>query len=150
MGLEMMKAILQFLKRVASSRVGHILLVVHLSLVVFDFAQKTPVSRAENNRVHEAGEILSSSVLLAGRGFHYHYESPLLKLLILVDLPGLLLGLIVGLMLIPINSVAPLGAYDESWVAAGILLLGTSIQWQMVGYCLEKIVRSAKSSERNV
>ena len=146
----MMKAFLKFLRRVASSRVGHVLLVIHLFLVVFDFAQKSPVSRAENNRAYEAGEIMSSSTLLAGRGFHYHYESPLLKLLILVDLPGLLLSLIFSLVLIPINYFAPLGAYDESWVAAGIFLLGTSIQWQFVGYCLESVFRSGRGGERHV
>ena len=150
MNLEKMKAILQFSKRVASSRVGHILLIIHLSLVVFDFAQKTPVSRAEHNRVHEAGEIMPSSILLAGRGFHYPDESSLLKFLIFIDLPGLLLSLILGLVLVSINYVAPLGAYDETWVAAGIFLLGTSSQWQFVGYCLERVFRSGRNSERHV
>lgn len=118
--------------------------------MVFDFAQKTPVSRAENNRVVEAGEMMGSATLLAGRMFHYHYESPLLKFLIFVDLPGILLSLLLGLTLLPINYVVPLGTYDESWVTAVILLLGTSLQWQVIGYCLGKVFKSAKSSERGV
>jgi hypothetical protein len=146
----MVKRVSYYLKRIASSRVGHILLILHLSLVVFDFAQKTPISRAESNRVVEAGETMESATLLAGRMFHYHYESPLLKFLIFVDLPGILLSLLLGLALLPINYVAPLGAYDESWVAAVILLLSTSLQLQVIGYCLGKVFKSAKSSERGV
>jgi hypothetical protein len=146
----MAKRVLYYLKRIASSRVGHILLILHLSLVIFDFAQKEPVARAESTRVVEAGETVESATLLAGRMIHYHYESPLLKFLMFVDLPGILLSLLFGLVLLPINYIAPLGAYDESWVAAGIFLLGTSIQWQFIGYCLERVFKSAKRSERHV
>jgi hypothetical protein len=146
----MAKRVLYYLKRVASSRLGHILLILHLSLVVFDFAQKTPVSRAENNRVVEAGETMESATLVAGRMFHYHYESPLLKFLIFVDLPGIFLSLLLGLVLLPISYIVPLGEYDESWMAAGIYLLSTSIQWQFIGYCLERVFKSSNRSERGI
>jgi len=145
-----MNAVLRFIKRVASSRAGHVLLIAHLSLIVFDFAHKSPVSRAESNRVYEAGEAVESATLLAGRTFHYHYESPLLKFLMFIDLPGIFLSLILGLVLLPINYIVPLGAYDESWVAAAIFLLGTSTQWQFVGYCLARVFKSGGSRERLV
>jgi hypothetical protein len=148
MSLEMLNAILQSLKRVVSSRVGHVLLILHLSLVVFEFTQKNPVSRAESNRVYEAREMTESATLLAGRVFHYHYESPLLKFLIFVDMPGIALSFFLGLVLVPINYIAPLGEYDASWAVAGILLIGTSTQWQLIGYGLERMIRSGRSSER--
>ncbi len=141
-----MKRILYFIKRVASSRIGHTLLIVHLSLVVFDFAQKQPVSRAESNIVRTA-ENQSSSSLLAGRGFHWHYESTLLKFLVLADLPGIFLSLLIALILVPLFYVLPtLGEYDASWVGAVLLLLATSIQWQFIGYCLERVIRAKKNA----
>lgn len=143
-----MKTILYCLKRIASSRVGQILFILHLSLVIFDFGHKPPVRRAESNVVRRAGELQSSSVLLAGRGFHWHYESSLLKFLVLVDIPGLLLSFLIGLILVPIFYVfLPLGAYDASWFTAGIFLLGTSIQWQVIGFWLEQVVRRRKNAD---
>ncbi len=106
--LEMMKRILYVLKRGVSSRVGHLLLILHLSLVVWIFGQETPVPRAQNNAHREH---YSSSQLLAGRGFHWHYESAELKLLSLVDLPGILLGVLIALILVPLfYFLPPLGA----------------------------------------
>jgi len=143
-----MKKAFCFLKRVASSRVGNVLLILHLSLVIFDFAQKPPVPRAQSNIVHEADKPLSSSLLLAGRSFHWHYESALLKFLILVDLPGIFVSLLISVILIPLFYVlSPLGAYDESWFAAGVFLLGASIQWQFLGYWLERVIQKKNNTE---
>lgn len=143
-----MKTVLYYLKLITSCRVGQILLILHLSLVIFAFIQKPPVRRAESNVVRQAGEFESSSVLLAGRGFHWHYESSLLKFLAFVDIPGLLLSLLIGLILVPIfYFLPPIGAYDESWFTAGLLLLGTSIQWQIIGFWLEQVVRRRKNSD---
>ena len=143
-----MKRGLYFLERVASSRAGHALLILHLSLVVFDFAQKTPVSRAESNVVYKAGEIMPSSLLLAGRSFHWHYESALLRLLVFVDMPGLLLSFLFGLILAPLSYILPpLGAYDDSWFVAGLFLVGASIQWQFIGYLLGRLAWSGKKEE---
>ena len=146
----MAKRVLCYLRRVASSRVGYVLLILHLSLLAYDFAQKSPVTRAESNRVVKAGEMRDSAVLLAGRTFHYHYESSLLKFLIFVDLPGFFLSWLLSLVLLPVTYFVPLGAYDESWVAAGVFLLGASIQWQFIGFCLERVFKRDKSSGRAV
>lgn len=146
----MTRRFLHYLKRVASSRVGYVLLILHLSLLVYDFADKKPVVRAENNRVIEKGERRESAVLLAGRMFHYTYESPLLKFLIFVDLPGIFLTLLLNIVLLPVLYFIPLGEYDASWVAAALFLLGTSIQWQFIGFCLESVFKRDRSGERTV
>ncbi len=136
-----MRRVFVFAKKVMCSRIGQILLVAHLILVVFDFSYKKPLTRAENNSVREASEI-SSATLIAGRGFHYHYESDLLKFLVFIDTPGIIISFVIGLLLTPLGLILPpLGYYDESWVAAFILLCGTSVQWQLVGYCIERCVR---------
>jgi hypothetical protein len=143
----MKKVISRFIKRAASDRVGHTLLIAHLCLFIYVFAQKSPVSRTEHNRVIEAGETLSSTILFAGRGFHFHYESPLLKFLLMIDSPALLIEMALGIFLIPLRYFVRLGAYDESWVAAGMFLIATSIQWQLVGYCLNGMFKSIKRGD---
>jgi len=135
-----MRRVFMFAKKVICSRIGQILLVIHLILVVFDFSFKKPISRAENNSVPNATEI-SSATLIAGRGFHYHYESGLLKFVIAIDTPRLIISFVIALLLTPLGLILPpLGYYDESWAGAFILLCGTSIQWLLVGYCIERCV----------
>ena len=135
---EIAKSVLRFIKSVARSRVGQILFVVHMSLVIFEFAQKTPVPRAELN-VFSSEEIVSTSDLIAGRYYHFGHESLLLQFISLIDIPGFFIGYILSL---PISYILPpLGAYDDSWLAAIILLCGTSIQWFIIGYYIERVIK---------
>ncbi|HWZ79009.1 MAG TPA: hypothetical protein VNX87_20870 [Candidatus Sulfotelmatobacter sp.] len=44
----------------------------------------------------------STAVLLAGRPFHYHYESAFLQLLVLADLPSMLVEALLALLSLPL------------------------------------------------
>jgi hypothetical protein len=144
----MAKSILQFIKRVAGSRIGQVIFIIHLSLFVFEIARKPPVPRMMNNAIRTE-EIMPSMLLFAGRPFHFAYESSLFQFLFLVDLPGaMLLSIIFSALSYPIFLVIPpLGEYDESWVGAIVFLCGASIQWLLVGYCIEHIICRKRNSE---
>ena len=139
----MTKSLLRFLKRVAGSRLGQTLFVLHLCLLVYDFAPK-PVASADLPCVVEP----SSQVLIAARPFHYHYESALLKTLLVLDLPGLMLGWLIGLLLSPLNYLLQPCEYTESWVAAGILLFSTSAQWWLCGCFVEALIKGRRGPMR--
>lgn len=130
----------RMLRAVAGSRLGHIFCVLHLILLLLFFISQDPVPRDLNN---DQVSKYSSSVLMAGRGFHYHYEPVELKILILLDAPGILLSVFLSLLLLPVALLLPpLGEYDGSWVAAAIIFVGTSTQWLLVGYFLERMIRN--------
>lgn len=143
---EMTLRFLLFLKRIAVNRIGQCFFVVHLILVVYTLAEKPLVSRAVNN-AFDKSEVVSAS-LYAGRLFHWYYESSLMKTLFIVDLPGAFLGLVlfgapIGLVL---SFLPPLGEYDESWLFFALCFAGSSIQWMLIGYRLDRRIRLAKKS----
>ena len=134
-----MKSVLNAVRTVARSRFGQILCIVHLGIIMLFFGTREPVPRHSNNDVHSR---YSSTILIAGRGFHYHYEPTEVKILILLDAPGLLFSFVLALLLVPVGFILPpIGDYDASWVVAGIFLVGTSTQWYLVGYFLERFFR---------
>ncbi len=136
----MMKSILCFLRRIINSRLGQILFVIHLSLIIYSFAQKRAVS-SEIPCVVEP----SDQVLIAARPFHYYYESNLLKTLVTLDTPGMYLSIVISLPLVPFGYLFRLCAYTESWIAAIVLLVGTSVQWWLTGFIVEALVRWYRS-----
>jgi hypothetical protein len=76
---------------------------------------------------------LSSATLLAGRPFHFHYESLALKILVLVDAPGAFAALPLSVLVAPICKLLRFGSFAGSYVAAALILLGASCQWLLVG-----------------
>jgi len=126
------KAIQDFVRRVAVSRIGLLLVLVHFCLVVYGFAQKQPVELGGDGPfdiTRAAGVII-----ISGRAFHWYYESTLLKVIFLLDQPGVLLALLMSLPSTLIYNMA--GIQVQSWILAVTLLIGTSIQWWLVGYAL--------------
>jgi len=75
----------------------------------------------------------STAVLLAGRPFHYHYESALLQILIWADLPSMFVGILLALLSLPLLVNIHVGHYAGSYFGAGLLLLITTFQWLAVG-----------------
>jgi quinol-cytochrome oxidoreductase complex cytochrome b subunit len=61
----------------------------------------------------------------------------LLKVIILLDLPGALLAFLMSLPLTLIFYGASMQV--QSWIEAVIFLIGTSIQWWLVGYGLHSL-----------
>lgn len=75
--------------------------------------------------------------LLAGRPFHYNYESVLLQLLIVADLPSELVGAFLDLLLLPLLMNIHIGHFVGSYFGAGLLLLTATFQWLALGKTIE-------------
>ena len=131
-----MKAVLTFLRRVASSRVGKFLVISHLIFIVYEFAQKPAATYAETPCVVEPG----SASFIAGRDYHWHYESTSLKIVHVLDLPALVVGGLALELLSPVKFCA----FTASWVYAIFFLTFTSIQWLIVGFIVQSIFRWLK------
>ena len=130
----------RFIKNLAGSRLGQVLLVIHLCLVVYDFANNPAEEYAYPNCT-KVSEWDLSGTLIADRFFHHlEAESTLLISLIILDLPALLLGM---MLLVPVERVVLQGVCVEtaSWVSAVVLLLLTSMQWLIIGYAAGQLAR---------
>lgn len=75
-----------------------------------------------------------------GDPFHYEYEALALKLLILADLPSMLAILPVSLLLAPVSKVVGSGFYSNSYLSAGLMLMGATCQWLLAGHRCERWV----------
>jgi hypothetical protein len=128
-----------FIKRVLTSRIGQLLAAVHLLLVVYDFAQKDVQRYAPGERCTPVSEWDVTGGLIAGRFFHFSYESTLHKLTVLADLPSLLLC---SLLTAPLYRLYPnMCVVTTSWIDAAVLIVVTSGQWLLVGFAIERLAR---------
>ena len=131
-----MRAIGRFFGRLLACRAAHALFVTHLCLVIFAFADKP----AENPPDYDCAPGLETNRgLLAGRTLHFSYESPLLKTLLILDIPSMIPSALLGP---PVES--HFCDYAASWVAALILLFFSSAQWWLIGYWIECAARAVK------
>lgn len=94
----------------------------------------------------------SSATLLAGRPFHFHYESVALKVLITVDLPAMIAVVPVALLTVPFSNLFRLlGSWTNSYLVAGILLACATCQWILAGWTFEGwLARQAPGFHRQV
>src|SRR5262245_64570885 len=121
----MLKSGIRFLQRVSHSRLGLLLASAHLCLVIYSFAVQEASYRECHDRHNFAGESL-----IAGRSVHWSYESSLLKVLMLLDLPGMVLAIPGGFLIWLLRYLLPeMCVITESWIWAVILLIATSFQW---------------------
>ena len=84
----------------------------------------------------------SSATLFAGRPFHFHYESMVMKLLVLVDFPSMLAALPIGSLISPLMSAVHAGSFIGSYVGALIELVTASCQWLAVGFAVDRRLES--------
>jgi hypothetical protein len=129
-----------FVRRVAASRAGLLLASIHFCLVVYGFAQKEPVELGDDGPV-DITRVAGVSII-AGRAFHLVEESTLLKVICVLDLPGILLSLPMSLPFAFIFNDASIQV--QSWIGAVIMLIGTSIQWWLVGYAIRYLWNQRK------
>ena len=131
---------LSFIKRIAVSRLGHLLLVIHLCLLLFYFAQlNEPYSVQPSATVED---------VITGRfiGGHYmHFDSTLLWSLVAINILPLLLCQ--ALIKIVILLFPHLGVNILSWVQAYQMVVITSVQWLLVGYFIERMIKLSRASE---
>jgi hypothetical protein len=125
-----------FARTCAFSQLGWILAGFHAVWFYLGIQSMGPPSRS-------AGDFLDSLqgadwTLLAGRPFHYHYQSWLLKSLIWADLPSILAGSLCDLVLSPLHFVRHVGTYEASYIGAGILFGFATGQWVIIGHLLQR------------
>ena len=113
------------------SRIACLLACLHISWFVLAIANMSPPSPALGGFLDQGGG--SSATLLAGRPFHFHYESLELKLLVLADLPSSLAMIPVSLPIAILLKALGFGFYSDSYVTAILVLVGATCQWLLVG-----------------
>jgi hypothetical protein len=118
-------------REAAKSRIAWLVACFHALWFALAIANMSPPSPGLGEFLDRNG--WSSATLLAGRPFHFHYESIALKLLVLVDLPGTVAMIPISLVLAPLSKAFGLGFYSNSYVTAAIMLLGATCQWLLVG-----------------
>jgi hypothetical protein len=131
----------RFLKRAAFNRLGLILCVVHLLLVVYFFGQKIPVIVEPPCFIRPT----AAGVVWAGRDFFFASEPAPLKVVVILDSPGLFLANLIRFNLFPQNMCP----YTQSWWYAGFSLLFTSIQWLLVGFLITFVLQRLKTKLGN-
>jgi hypothetical protein len=90
----------------------------------------------------------SSATLLAGRPFHFTYESLFLKLLIAFDLPAMIAMLPLSAILSVFWKTLHFGSYSASYLAAVLLLFAASCQWLVIGKRLERWLTRRRKGNR--
>jgi hypothetical protein len=113
------------------SRLGWLLACVHAAWFFLAIANMSPPSHALADFLDKGG--WSSSTIFAGRPFHFHYESTLLKSLILVDWPSMLVEFVLGLLAWPLLTTIHPSRFAASYFDAALLLLIATCQWLVVG-----------------
>jgi len=123
----------RIIRRIAASRTGQFLFVVHLCFCLFDYASKPIVGSADGGCTPQVSLGLDY-MLIAGRPFQWSYESALMKIVTVLDFPAIFVGFWLSG---PLNWFYPnLCLETESWIEAGLFLVCTSIQWWIVGWAL--------------
>ena len=79
--------------------------------------------------------------MFAGRPFHFHYQSWILKSLWLADLPSMFVG---GLLSLPLSFTKHIDTYTGSYVGAGLLFVVATAQWLVVGFFVQRRFRKAE------
>lgn len=130
--------LVDFLRECRRSRIAWLLATLHAAWFILAIANMSPPSPGLGEFLDSGG--WSSATLLAGRPFHYEYEALALKLLILADLPSMLAILPVSLLLAPVSKVVGSGFYSNSYLSAGLMLMGATCQWLLAGHRCERWV----------
>src|SRR5579864_1985923 len=125
-----------YLRGSTRSRFGWLLVYLHAAWFFLAVANMSPPAPGLGAFFDQGGG--SSATLLAGRPFHFEYESLFLKLLILVDIPAMLAEVPLGLALLPFWKSFHIGFYLGSYLSAAVLLFGASCQWLLVGRQLDQ------------
>ena len=135
-----MRAIARFAHSCVRSRAAWVLVCLHASWFLIAIANMSPPAPWLGEFLDRGG--WSSATLFAGRPFHFHYESMVMKLLVLVDFPSMLAALPIGLLIAPLMSAVHAGSFIGSYVGALIELVTASCQWLAVGFAVDRRLES--------
>jgi hypothetical protein len=130
-----LRTVVGFFRSCVTSRLAWLFAFLHAAWFFLAVANMSPPSPSFADFLDSGGS--STAVLLAGRPFHFHYESAFLQLLVLADLPSMLVGTLLALLSLPFLMNIHVGHYVGSYFGAGLLLLIATFQWLAVGKSIE-------------
>jgi len=135
-----MEATLHLVRRIAGSRLGQLLFVIHLTLAVYAIGSKPP---AEIRVLADCG-----TIPVAGRAVQLSSESPLLKTLVWLDLPALIIDYLLSILFWTAAALLnwSVDIYVVSWINVATLFLLTGIEWLIVGFCIQRFMDRRKVS----
>lgn len=127
-------------KRVLSSRIGCLLLIINLCFVQYYFTHLN-ISPEFDATKHTLSDMDLSGSFIAGRFLNFH--SGLLEPLAYLNM----LPLLISLFFIDVLAlICPnLDVHTASWIHAGLILMFTSAQWLLVGHTFEKWIELIKA-----
>jgi hypothetical protein len=123
--------LVNFMRACATSRVAWIFAFLHAAWFFVAIANMSPPT-PELARFFDQGGWSSSSVL-AGRPFHFEYESNLLKFLFLVDLPSMVAAIPLDFAVGALLKAIRVGSFMGSYFGAGLMLLAGTFEWLALG-----------------
>jgi hypothetical protein len=129
------QTITERVRSIARSRVAWFFASLHAAWFLLAVANMSPPSPMFGKFLESVQG--ATTTLFAGRPFHFHYESIVLQMLILADLPSALVQVLSVLFMWPLLKLVHLSLYAVSYFGAGSLFFIATCQWLMVGYALE-------------
>lgn len=136
-----MSSIREFAGKCFRSRLGWLLVCVHGAWFLVAIANMSPPAPGLGKFFDQGGN--SSAALLAGRPFHFTYESFPLKVIFVSDLPSTLAAAPVGIVLsLATAKLIHVGSFVGSYFGAALMLLAASCQWLIVGAGIESRLSS--------
>lgn len=133
-------AFVGFFRSCAANRLAWLFACLHAAWFFLAIANMSPPSPALADFFGKGGA--STAALLAGRPFHFHYESASLQLLVLADFPSMLVGVLLAVLLLPLQVTIHLGHYVGSYFGAWLWLLIATFQWLALGKSVQNWLSS--------
>ena len=129
-----MTATFSFLKRVLTNRVGHLLLVINLCFIIYEYSQTAARFYESGDSCETVRETQSSDVMVCTSLF------PLwIKIIAWLNLPALVPTTMISTLLQ--TSFPTMCVQTETQISTFVLMIFASIQWLFVGYVIERIVK---------
>jgi hypothetical protein len=113
------------------NRLAWICVFLHAAWFFLAIANMSPPNSGLAQFLQQGG--WSSATILAGRPFHFAYESIPLKLLFLVDLPSAFAAIPFDLAIGQMAGMTQLSFNTRSYITATELLLFATVQWLVIG-----------------
>ena len=124
------------------SRLGWALAAIHALWFYLGILSMGPPSRTAANFLDSVQG--ADWTMFAGRPFHFHYQSWILKSVLLADLPSMLVVSVGDLLLLPLWFTKHIDTYVGSYVGAVLLFVVATGQWLVIGFLFQRRFRSKR------
>jgi hypothetical protein len=120
-----------FIRACATCRLAWVFAFLHAAWFFVAIANMSPPSPQLAHFLDQGGG--SSASVLAGRPFHFNYESNLLKCLFVIDLPSMVAAIPLDFVVSGLLRVFRVGSFVGSYFGAGLMLLAGTFEWLALG-----------------